>query len=381
MRVARISSRALASVLLLTGLTAAADTPAAPEPQTDEGRSPWSATSPILVYRGMSDASAAVAMDERTFVVADDESNVLRLYTAGEEQPTARLDLTGFLAIDPRFPEADIEGAARIGRRIYWVASHGRNRDGKWRPNRHRFFATEIVAGAGGLTLRSVGRPYTKLAERLVSDDTVRRRCPDLPKSLRPNDKKSKRLAPKKSGLNIESLCAAPDGKTLYLGLRNPLVADGKRRRAIVVPLMNAGAVVEGGRDPIFGEPLLWDLAGYGMRAMEYSSRHKAYYIVAGPHEGKPGWAMYRWSGAADEPPTLLGRVDPDKARIRPEALIVFADSDKLLLLSDDGTVPIPVSGPAECKAGRFRPDRTCLNKHLRNDAKKRFGGVWVTVP
>ena len=37
-----------------------------------------------LVFRGASDASAAVAISNDTFIVADDENNVLRVYRTGQ---------------------------------------------------------------------------------------------------------------------------------------------------------------------------------------------------------------------------------------------------------------------------------------------------------
>ena len=84
-----------------------------------------------LVFRGASDASAAVAIAEDMVIVADDENNVLRVYRTDEGgMPVFSYDLTAFLGIDPEYPEADIEGATMIGSRIYWITSHGRNKDG-----------------------------------------------------------------------------------------------------------------------------------------------------------------------------------------------------------------------------------------------------------
>ena len=54
--------------------------------------------------------------------------------------------------------ESDIEGAARLGGRIYWITSHGRSKKGKRRSNRYRLFATDI-ADAPPRTSIEVGRP------------------------------------------------------------------------------------------------------------------------------------------------------------------------------------------------------------------------------
>ena len=92
-------------------------------------------------YRGPCDASAAAALDADHFIVGDDEHNTLRVYRQGQASPVDSLNLAGFLgtAADE---ESDIEDAAAIGTRIYWITSHGRNSKAKLRPGRHRFFAT-----------------------------------------------------------------------------------------------------------------------------------------------------------------------------------------------------------------------------------------------
>ncbi|MCE6966894.1 hypothetical protein, partial [Cereibacter sphaeroides] len=61
------------------------------------------------------------------------------------------MDLNIFLGIDPqgKNPEADLEGLSRIGDTVYAITSHGRNKDGKFRPNRHRLFALKVTPGAG----------------------------------------------------------------------------------------------------------------------------------------------------------------------------------------------------------------------------------------
>ena len=98
-----------------------------------------------LSYIGMCDASAGVAISPDLFLVADDELNVLRVYPVEQGgKPLASLNLDAFLEVDRRSPEADIEGAAKVGDVVYWISSHGRNKTGKDRTSRERFFATQI---------------------------------------------------------------------------------------------------------------------------------------------------------------------------------------------------------------------------------------------
>src|SRR5207247_1573450 len=86
--------------------------------------------SEITNYRGMCDASAAVALTPDLFVVASDEGASLRIYRQNHEQPLQTLDLTAYLELEDDDHEADIEGAAWLGDRIYWITSHGRNSEG-----------------------------------------------------------------------------------------------------------------------------------------------------------------------------------------------------------------------------------------------------------
>lgn len=253
----------------------------------------------ILVYRGASDASAGVAVGEDMFVVADDENNILRVYkTSGGGLPVYSYDMSDFLRTERDNPEADIEGATRVGDRVYWITSHGRNKDGKFRPNRYRFFATDVEVKGGKIKIQPVGRPCTTLVQGLLRAGTLGNLglAEAAGAGARLSKKELKALAPKKEGLNIEGLCASVDGRTLYIGFRNPRPVDKStgRAQALVVPLLNGAGVIDKSERPVFGEPLLWDLGGLGIRAMEFSPFHRAYFIVAGAFDGNPVFALYR---------------------------------------------------------------------------------------
>lgn len=342
-----------------------------------------SSAAEILVYHGASDASAAVAVNEDTFIVADDENNILRVYkTSKANLPLLSYDMSEFLGIEPEHPEADIEGATMIGSRIYWITSHGRNKDGKIRPNRYRFFATTLKTQNGNVTISPVGKPCKTLVHTLVKiknmrhlrlDKATRFEAADLTK------KERKKLAPKEEGLNIEGLCASADGRIIYIGFRNPRPVDRLTGRAktLIVPLHNPKAVIENGKAPIFGEPILWDLQGLGIRSMEYYHFHKAYFIIAGSFDERLKFALYRWSGEKKSPPVLVRQLN--QGNFKPEALVTFSKSDKFFVLSDDGSLDIKVSGAWECMQGKFRKDGTCQNKYLIDPRKKTFRGLWLT--
>jgi len=335
-----------------------------------------------LVYRGASDASAAVAVGKDMFIVADDENNVLRVYkTSKGGLPLFLYDITEFLGVEPEHPEADIEGATMIDRRIYWITSHGRNKDGKMRPNRYRFFATTVKMDNGNLTITPVGKPYKTLIHNLVKTYTMRHLGLDKATRFDATElskKERKNLAPKEKGLNIEGLCASADGKTIYIAFRNPRPVDRvtSHKKALVVPLNNPRQVIENGEAPIFGEPMSWDLAALSIRSMEYSHFHKAYIIIAGNFDDSTKFALYRWSGKRDKGPVLIRKLG--LSNFTPEALITFKSSNKFFALSDDGNLDVKVTGAWECVEGKFSKDGTCLNKYLIDPKKKTFRGIWL---
>lgn len=270
-------------------------------------------------YEGLCDASAAVALDARHFVVADDEHNKLSVYQRGAAKRMDQVDLT-FLQADK---ESDLEGAAQIGGRIYWIASHARNSSGEVRKDRHRFFATAIV----GTAVKPVGKPYTGLLADLLATQAL------APLKLA---EAAGRAAEAEGGLNIEGLAAAADG-SLLIGLRNP-IPQGK---AIVVPLLNPAELVDGKGPARFGAAIRLDLGGRGVRSIERVG--SGYVIAAGPPADVGTFAVYRWSGKPGDAPS---HVQLELGTLRPEALFASPDG-QLTLLSDDGGVPV---GKKACK-------------------------------
>jgi hypothetical protein len=287
------------------------------------GAAPGAPALAVMTYRGPCDASAAVALDTDHFVVAGDEDNTLRVYRRGRPEPVGEAPLAAFL--DSGNKESDLEAAAAVGKRIYWIASHGRNSKGKLRPDRHRFFATDIDPGAQpGVT--PAGTPYRGLLDDLAAAPTLA--------GLRLGD--AAQLAPEApGGLNIEGLAAMPDG-SLLLGLRNP-VPNG---RALLVPLLNPAEIVTAGsgRKARFGEPILLELRGRGVRSIDRALDGRGYWIVAGPTADAGAFSLYRWSGQTKDAPRIVD--SRELVGLRPEALFELPGGDGTLqILSDDGGV------------------------------------------
>jgi hypothetical protein len=276
-------------------------------------------------HSGTCDASAVAVLDADHFVVASDEDNTLRIYAATGGSPIAELDLDPHLGTDD---EADIEAATVLGDHVFWITSHGRSKKGNLRPARYRLFATSFEKAGGAWQGAAQGTPYAGLGRDLSADPKLA--ALGLREAIRFDlYAPVKELAPKRSGLNIEGLAATPDG-ALLIGLRNPLRFDGK---AILVPLKNPQAVVATGAAPEYGDPILLELDGLGIRSIEYvAGQPGTFYLLAGP-KADGAVVLYRWSGAPAQPPQRLRTVAEGKA----EGLAPTAGGDRLLLVSDAG--------------------------------------------
>jgi len=292
-------------------------------------------------YVGMCNASAAVALDANKFIVADDEDNILRIY---DKNVTARPFQT--VSLSKIFPgeiqdgkdlEIDLEGAAVLGDKIFWIGSHSTSKKGKFRPARHRLFALQIKPDTGGefVTTR-VGKIYTTLVADLEKDTRFNKYKIHEAKTIKPKDI---------GGLSIEGLAATPEG-TLLIGFRNPLsggkVENGRLvgGQALLVTLLNPLEVIEGKEEARFGDPIDLDLDGHGIRSIE-SRNKKEYLIVAGPYHENLGTAgqkreesrLYLWS----DKPRWLEKIRLNDLNIE-VAFFYPQDGEKYVqLLSDDG--------------------------------------------
>jgi hypothetical protein len=272
-------------------------------------------------YWGMADASAAVAISSNLFAVASDEDNCLRIYRRNQGGPALQgFDLNAFLEVRGKSLEADLEGAARIGDRAFWIGSHGRNRNAKERLNRCRLFATDITLRDTAVTLTAVGKPCKSLLPALLND----RRFAQF------HFDKAARLAPNESGaLNIEGLAATAQGQ-LLIGFRSPI----PQGQALLIPLCNPNEVIAG-QTPVLDNAIQLDLGGLGIRDIAFFDR--TFIIIAGPDHGGGPFAFYRWTGPGAAPERLA--VDGLR-HYRPEALIIYPDTglQEIQVLSDDGT-------------------------------------------
>lgn len=274
-------------------------------------------------YSRMCDASAAVALDAKHFAAADDEGNVLRVFKRGQSMPVREFDFSKFLGTKKK-AESDIEGGARIGDRIYWISSHGRDKAGKPAPDRMRFFATEV----NGIELKAVGKVYRGLLGNLLMDARFNKYGLHAASMLPPKEK---------GGLNIEGMVARGDG-ALLIGFRNPVPAG----KALVLPLLNPADVIEG-LPPKFEPMIELDLGGRGVR--DLANAGDKFLVIAGARDGRNEFALFHWDAKTNSP----SQMESQLGILNPEAIFRFAEDPAGVyqILSDDGALKV---GDKDCK-------------------------------
>ncbi|MFG2921299.1 hypothetical protein ACGFYA_07230 [Streptomyces sp. NPDC048305] len=247
---------------------------------------------------GSSDASAAVDVGGGYAVVADDESNTLRLYDlSASGAPVRTWDVASKLGVSK---EIDIEGAARVGNTVYWTGSLGNNKDGEYKADRNTVFTT-TVSGSGASTQLTVGGSYRKLRDDLVAWDEANDDRYGFAAGTEDGE------APKQiDGFNVEGLEFAPGStSTAYVGFRAPLVPPKSGGKALIVPVTNFDKVAGSGAKAVFGTPIELDLGGLAIRDIRKNAADQ-YLIVAGSWEADDNsdpYALYSWDGVAGHAP------------------------------------------------------------------------------
>ncbi|MFE0246675.1 DUF3616 domain-containing protein [[Kitasatospora] papulosa] len=258
---------------------------------------------------GSSDASAAVDVGGGYAVVADDESNTLRLHDLSVSgAPVRTWDVASKLGVSK---EIDIEGAARVGNTVYWTGSLGNNKDGAYKSARNTVFTT-TVTGSGAATQLTVGGSYRRLRDDLIAWDEANGDRFGFAAGTEDGQ------APKQvDGFNVEGLEFAPGSTTTaYVGFRAPLVPPKAGGKALLVPVTNFDKVAGSGAKAVFGTPVQLDLGGLTIRDIRKNAADQ-YLIVAGSwaaDDNSDPYALYRWDGVAGHAPvkvTELPTTDP----------------------------------------------------------------------
>lgn len=313
---------------------------------------------------GSSDASAAVDVGGGYLVVADDESNTLRLYDSSVSgAPVRSWDVASKLGVSK---EVDIEGAARVGNTIYWTGSLGNNKDGEYKSDRNTVFTT-TVSGSGASTQLTVGGKYKKLRDDLVAWDKANGNRYGFAAGTEDGE------VPKQiDGFNVEGLEFAPGSTTTaYIGFRAPLVPPKGGGKALIVPVTNFDKVAGSGAKATIGTPIELDLGGLSIRDIRKNSADQ-YLIVAGSwaaDDNSDPYALYSWDGIAGHAPQKrldLPTADPGGW----EAVVAVPDLNtpgaRAQLLTDAGSADLYGDGTEA--------------KDLDHDEWKKSRATWFTV-
>lgn len=123
-----------------------------------------------IYHAGVADGSTAIPIDENYMFAADDETNVIKLFSRNNSGLAVyQFDVNSYLNLSGT--EVDIEGSFRSPtkpNRIYWIGSLSNSKSGEARPDRNRIFATDIVGTGASATLVFVGY-YSGLRSKLIT--------------------------------------------------------------------------------------------------------------------------------------------------------------------------------------------------------------------
>ncbi len=247
------------------------------------------------------DGSAAIAIDATYMLVADDEDQVIRVYDRTHSGlPIKTINMNSALGLEGQ-QEVDIEAATQIGNTIYWMGSHSNESDGTQANDRALIFKTTL-SGTGASTTLTFESKYTALESDLTSWDSTNAHglgANYYGLSASAADGKAPEAT---DGLSIEGLTMAPSSTTTaYLGFRAPNVNVSDRNRSLIVPITNFDTFM--GATPTFGTPIELDLGGRGIRSIECNTH--GCIIIAGSSDSSGNFALYTWSGDANDKPEL----------------------------------------------------------------------------
>ncbi|WP_224245491.1 DUF3616 domain-containing protein [Hyalangium gracile] len=295
-------------------------------------------------YKGTCDGSGGVALDATHFLNFNDESQTARIFAQGTSASAVQSrDLGSALGLSSS-DEADFEDAARVGNRIYVTTSHARNKDGELQASRYRFFAIDVSGTVPSVALQVVGTSSNLLRDMLDASNWINPNTSVislLNERSRLSEATVAELAPKDKGTNIEGLAALPTGG-LVVGFRNPQSGSS----ALMVTLTNPDAVL-GGAKARFGQAILVNLGGYGIRGMAWSEAHQAVLILSGPRDESSGpFALWKWSGDVSSAPVKVMELTAPSSSA-PEVIIPRAGTKNVQILFDMGSHLI---GGASCK-------------------------------
>lgn len=352
-----------------------------PEPQPEPAPGPQPAPLPETAMftvsadtaGGSSDASTAVALDDAYMIVGDDEASVLRVYPREGGEVVYEWDFGAQLG---NGGELDLEASAWVGDVLYLVGSHGNKKDGDEADSREVIFAVSVSGTGAEVQFELLGQ-FTDLEAALVSWDIDNGHGLGQGALGLAGSSADGHIPEQVSGFSIEGMAASPEGDALWLGFRAPQLDTTTRDKALLVPVLDLEALRDGTlKTPTFGDPVMLDLGGRGIRSIERAEDGSGYLIVAGPSGGASAavardFRLFTWSGEADASPVELDN-DLDALLAETggsfETLVApasIAEGTRIQLLQDNGDT----RWPGQDEVSKDLPE-----------AEQQFRGNWLEL-
>lgn len=260
--------------------------------------------------------------DGRIIVVEDEASRAISIMRMGDDGR-----LIEDAAADQKYTRAfgrqlnDLEGLSIDDREnVYAITSHSLTGKGERQPEREQLVRFRVRGSQIG-DIASV----TNLRDALAGD-----------KALQQAIAKAAGEPADFTKLNIEGLAFYRSAGQLMLGLREPRVAG----LSLIIPIQNPTPMFDGAA-PRFGDPILLDLQGGGIRALSYDPVLSSFLIVneIDSHTGDPMSQLWSWSGergALPEPVALPEIINLNN--VESIDSITIQGEPRLLIMSDEGS-------------------------------------------
>lgn len=257
---------------------------------------------------GSSDASAAVALDNKYMIVGDDEASVLRVYDRAGGDAVLEWDYSGLIGSTG---ELDLEAMTMVGDTLFVTGSHSNTKKGIDADSREIVFSVK-VSGTGAQTQFDYQGKFTGLEAALVAwdqDGGTGKAAGYFGFAA----SSGAGIAPENTnGFSIEGMTTSVDDNELWLGFRAPQTDTSTRDKALIVPVENYRQLLEGtATQPTFGSAIELNLGGRGIRSIDKAKDGSGYLIIAGPSgvatpEVTHDFRLYTWDGKSTSQPVEL---------------------------------------------------------------------------
>lgn len=326
-----------------------------------------------LGHVGLADASSAQDAGDGHFFVADDDTNEIRLYGPTFGEPVAEFSIGDMVDPVQSGQTWDLESSARIGDVIFWNGSFGNTRSGNVRLDRDVVVATRVSGSGAEAELEPLD--YTRgIREALVQWDVSDAHGLGAHAFGFERATQDGYSAEGPDSLNVEGAAIAPDGTTMWLGFRSPLV----KGEALIVEVPEIEDVVLGEAEARIGEHMTLDLGGRAIRGMT-EAQDGGYLIQAGSADDAGQFALFGWSGdPAEAPVQSQNPLDLQGWEGSYESLPLvpdLQDGTTIRVIQDVGTVDIYDTGTEAQDLTREHM------KFVSHEYELDFGGAFSAAP